>query len=272
MRRHGPVIKTALAAFASLLLVASIHAESVFEARPSSMVPWLALGLLYTQLVEYAWHRFPMHRPMPLLRQVRRNHLEHHRIFYGERFQVRSGWELGHIAGRPWAFPILFFAHYVVLVGWLPPAELVAFLLGAVLHYVVFELTHWLTHLEDNALDRLIARIPLVSEIRAYQIEHHRWHHEVPELAFNFNPPYLGDRLFGHMPEGEPAEILAPAEGPPVAPEPEPEGAVTGRPWARPLFHYGALAALGVAALSVLVLAHGAWSDGRRDAPTEHSL
>ena len=201
MRHHWPILRTALAALAPLVLITWIHWDAVAAVTLSlTSIAWLLAGALYTQLVEYWSHRVPMHRGLPHLTHVRWNHLDHHRIFHGTTFQTRDVNDLAHIAGRFWVFPILFLVHYAALVFVIEAQALIVFMLGTVLHYLLFEATHWLTHIEDNPIDRMLARIPLVSELRGYQIEHHRIHHEVPEMAFNFNPPYLGDRIAGHMP------------------------------------------------------------------------
>ena len=266
MRHHWPILRTASAALAPLLLVGWLHWDGfVAVALSLTSAAWLVAGALYTQLVEYWCHRVPMHQGLPYLRHVRLNHLEHHAVFHGANFKTRDPDDLKHIAGRYWVFPVLFGIHYGALVLVLPSHALVMFLGGTVLHYLAFEISHWLTHIEDNAIDRFLMRIPLVSEIRGYQIEHHRIHHEVPEIAFNFNPPYLGDRLIGHMPsEVEVPVPLAPAASI-VAFEPAAEAPV--RLWQRRAVRVGAVAAAGLAIVGTVVVAHGLRSHGKRLLP-----
>ncbi len=271
MRHHWPILRTALAALAPWVLITWIHWDAVAAVTLSlTSVTWLLAGALYTQLVEYWSHRVPMHRGLPHLTHVRWNHLEHHRIFHGTNFQTRDVEDRAHIAGRFWVFPILFLVHYAALVFVIEAQALIVFLLGTVLHYLVFEASHWLTHIEDNPVDRLLARIPLVSELRAYQIEHHRIHHEVPEMAFNFNPPYLGDRIAGHMPNraeawagGVAFETPEAALVPTVALQP-PRPIVEARfgVWRRRLVRYGSAAAVGVALVGAVVVAHGLLTRG----------
>ena len=165
------------------------------------MWAFLLLGVVYTQLFEYWYHAVPMHRGLPLLDDIRRNHLEHHRLFHGHHFRTRDPADTWQIPGRWWAFPAIFFVHYALLSSLFETGAVVFFLLGTVSHYLVFEITHWFTHVEDNAFDRFLERIPFLGELRAHQIEHHRIHHEIPVVAFNFNPPYLGDRLTVRMPQ-----------------------------------------------------------------------
>lgn len=263
MRHHWPIARTALAAITPLVLVLLVHSSALDLSLATAA--WFLIGILYTQLFEYWAHRVPMHRGLPLLTNVRRNHLEHHRVFHGARFQSRDVADLAHIAGRFWVFPLLFLGHYGVLAFVLEPGLLIAFLSGTVIHYLAFELTHWLTHIEDNPIDRAIARVGFLADLRAYQIEHHRIHHEFPELAFNFNPPYLGDRIAGHMPTM--TETWTPAPEPILALVPHPAAAATAslaHDWRRYLVRYGAAAVTGIALVGAIVVAHGLLSQAKR--------
>ena len=157
-----------------------------------------------------------------------------------------------------------------MLVWILAPAACLAFLLGTVLHYLAFEISHWLTHIEDNVVDHAIARLPWLGALRLRQIEHHRVHHEVPEYAFNFNPPYLGDRLAGRMPAAEnavstpPPVIATPVTVPAIVVETH-----SPRLWQKPLIRYGSVAAASVALVGAVVLAHGLWSHHKNLTPSD---
>jgi hypothetical protein len=209
--------------------------------RPA-LALWFLAGILYTNLFEYWVHRFPMHRGLPLLRHVRSNHIEHHRVFHGENFRTTNPSDLAHISGRFWIFPVLLAIHYVLVTAFLPIDAALALLSACFLHYLAFEISHWLTHVEDNAVDRVLSRIPVVASIRAYQIEHHRIHHQTPIAAFNFNPPYLGDTLFRWTtarPVTDAARVLARPRLP-----------------ARPAILYGTALVLGVVAIGIAAIAH----------------
>lgn len=225
-RSHGPILKTVAAALAVFAGGSAPWLGSIGR-EPLSSAVWLSflLGVLYTHFFEHWSHRFALHRGFRCLDDIRRNHLEHHRRFHGTNFRTRRPEDLDHIAGRFWVFPILFTVHYVPALATLPPLEALAFLSGCLLHYLTFEVSHWATHVADNPLDRALEKIPVLRRIRSRQIEHHRIHHETPVLAFNFNPPYLGDMVSGLMPQ--PASFLA--------------------------RHYGA-AALGLAAIGLITL------------------
>jgi hypothetical protein len=237
VRRHGPILRTACAASLTFFAFAAFRFDDLPLPLSPVLALWFLAGTLYTNLFEYWVHRFPMHRGLPLLRYVRRNHILHHRIFHGRNFRTRNADELAHISGRFWIFPLLFAGHYALLAKLLPLDAALAFLSAAFVHYLLFEISHWLTHLEDNAVDRALSKIPVVSSIRAHQIEHHRIHHQAPLAAFNFNPPYLGDALAGPVIDAAPSPARR-------------------RLPARPLVLYGAALVLGIVALGIAALAH----------------
>jgi hypothetical protein len=243
VRRHGPILRTICAASLSLLAFAALQLDELTFSPSPPLALWLLAGILYTNLFEYWVHRFPMHRGLPLLRNVRLNHIEHHRVFSGKNFRTKNPEDLAHISGRFWIFPVLFAGHAALLSPLLPAEAELAFLFACFLHYLAFEITHWLTHLEDNAVDRAISRIPFLSAIRAHQIEHHRIHHQTPVVAFNFNPPYLGDALFRQV-RPVPVRPAAPASIP------------LRRHRVRPAILYGTAFVLGAVALGIAVLAH----------------
>jgi hypothetical protein len=243
VRRQGPILRTAGAATITFFALAALRFDDLTLSPTPALALWFLAGLVYTNLFEYWVHRFPMHRGLPLLRGVRRNHIEHHRVFHGENFRTRNPEDLAHISGRCWIFPLLLAGHYALATFLLPIDAAMAFLSACFLHYQAFELTHWLTHLEDNVVDRVLSRIPVVARIRDYQIEHHRTHHQTPIVAFNFNPPYLGDGLVP-APTARPVGALAP---PPLL--------ARRRAPTRPLVLYGTALVLGVAALGIAVFA-----------------
>jgi len=260
VRRHGPILRTACAASLTFFAFAALGYDDLTLPPSPLLALWFLAGMVYTNLFEYWVHRFPMHRGLPLLRNVRRNHIEHHRVFHGRNFRTKDPEDLPHISGRFWIFPVLFAGHYALLAPFLAVDAALAFLFASLLHYLAFEITHWLTHLEDNAVDRVLSRIPLVSSIRAYQIEHHRIHHQTPIAAFNFNPPYLGDALVrlptrsfgepGRSPEGEGRR-----SSPRPVRDPAPVLARRRLP-ARPVVLYGTALVLGVVSLGIAAIAH----------------
>ena len=245
--RHGPILRTAGAALLSFLALAALRYDEFPRSFGAASALWFVAGLLYTNLFEYWAHRFPMHRGLPFFRHVRRHHVLHHRVFHGSNFRTANPEDRVYISGRSWIFPVLLAFHYVLLTAVLPIRAAMVFLLACVLHYLAFEISHWLTHLDGNPFDRALSRIPVLARIRAYQIEHHRLHHEKPIEAFNFNPPYLGDALVGKKRAAlpEPLPVLARRSS-----------------TARPIVLYATALVLGAIGLGIAAIQHNRTSTG----------
>jgi hypothetical protein len=178
-------------------VAAALGAYGVFLAlaKPAELwrPGWFLAGFAYTQLFEYFLHRVLMHRGVPGLEFIRKQHLEHHRIFSGERQQSRDPQDLRFVTTAWYAFPLLLALHWLAFVQALPASLAPAFFLGVTVHFLAYEMLHWLTHVEDNAFDKLVAGLPVVNAVRQRQIRHHHLHHARPVVNFNFTPPYGGD-------------------------------------------------------------------------------
>ncbi len=264
VRRNGPILRTAGAATLAFVALAALRFGELRLSLTPVLAACFAAGILYTNLFEYWVHRYPMHRGLPLLRHVRRNHIEHHRIFHGGNFRTTNPSDLAHISGRFWIFPVLLAGHYALLSTFVPLDAALSFLSASWLHYLLFEISHWLTHLEDNAVDRVLARIPVVARVRAFQIEHHRAHHQSPITAFNFSPPYLGDALVptparivlepARSPGGDGGRIARPV----VAALVRPRRSLP----ARPAVLYGTALLLGAVAFGIAAFTHARPASG----------
>ena len=197
IEEHWPLIKVLGPTILSLAAAISVHTGLSDPFRLSGVnFLWFACGVFYTHLFEYFYHKFGMHDfPDP-------RHLRHHEIFTGANFQSRNAGDLQEIATEWYIFPRLFAVHYFAFLLLFPGRFAPAFFAGVTCQFLVYETTHWLTHLKNNTIDKIIARVPLLSGIRARQIEHHRIHHEPPVLNFNFTPPYAGDRFSGTYSRG----------------------------------------------------------------------
>lgn len=160
---------------------------------------WIMIGAFYTHFFEYFYHRVPMHHGIRGLLFLRNAHDIHHQVFYGSHFQQTVVRDPQTLISRWWVFPPLFVVHYCLALLILPRAHTPLFFIGVCFHYVIFELSHWFTHLKDNWYDKIMLSIPLISWIRRKQILHHRIHHQFLLVRFNFTPPYLGDRIFRTM-------------------------------------------------------------------------
>ncbi len=184
-----PLLLTAGWAAGSFLAVIGLHLRTggSVDVSLAAVITCLA-GALYANLFEHAWHRYGMHsrRPDP-------RHARHHRIFYGRNFQTSDPAALREIVTAWYIFPLLLAVHYLAFIALFAARLAPAFFLGVVLHYLVFEVTHWYTHVANNSFDRFVARVPGLCRLRAAQIRHHRLHHAEPAVNFNFNPPYAGD-------------------------------------------------------------------------------
>lgn len=199
-----PILAVFICSLASFTVLVFVHRSTFAWPDPRAyltsffLVPF-ALGIAYTHFFEYGYHRLLMHGGAPGLGFIKRNHLQHHRVFYGDNFTSRNRDDWRYIASPWFVFPGLLTVHYFALRPLASPRFLVAFFAGVLLHYLVFEGTHWLTHIEGNAVDRWVARLPVLAGVRDYHVRHHRYHHEIPTADFNFNPPFLGDVIFGTL-------------------------------------------------------------------------
>jgi hypothetical protein len=198
---YAPLIKVLIATALVCAGTLGVHFRNaeVYSLLSWSALGWIAAGGVYTHLFEYFYHLQMMHRVIRIgsWRFYDTRHLEHHRIFFGQNFQTRRPEALVEVTTRWYTFPALFALHYAVFRLMFAPAWAPAFFLGVTVQFLIYEISHWLTHLEDNALDRWAAGVPILAEIRKRQIEHHRQHHARPDVNFNFTPPYLGDRMAG---------------------------------------------------------------------------
>jgi hypothetical protein len=184
-----------MGALGSFALLVAFHAGDLGDASAFAAALAIAVGVLYTQFFEYAYHRVLLHgRRMGF---IARRHLQHHRIFHGENFASRRVEDLQHVAGHWSLFPLILLVHYLLARLVVGPELALAFLAGCVLHYLAFELSHWFAHVEGNLFDRSLQRVPVVGALRRAQLAHHRVHHDFPDRNFNFSPPYAGDRLRG---------------------------------------------------------------------------
>jgi hypothetical protein len=196
---HAPLIKVVFTSSLAYTTALAVHLRSG-EIEPFlswSALGWFAAGAAYTHLFEYFYHLQMMHRVLRIgtRRFYDTRHLAHHRLFAGNNFQTRQPAQLTEVATQWYTFPVLFLLHYAVFREVFPSASAPAFFLGVSVQFLVYEVSHWLTHLKDNNIDRWLRRVPVLNEVRRRQIEHHRMHHSRPDVNFNFTPPYAGDYL-----------------------------------------------------------------------------
>ena len=196
---HKPLLKATFSAILPYFIMLFLHFK-FFHSTIEWSIVWFFSGLLYTHFFEYFFHRVPMHKGIKFLQGIKISHLEHHRIFYGNHFQSRNLSDLEKITMSWYEFPILFSIHYVIALLALPKQIIPIFFAGVVLHFLMYETSHWFTHVKDNFFDEFILSTPLIGDkiwqFRLWQITHHQIHHETPVINFNFNIPPLGDYIF----------------------------------------------------------------------------
>ena len=193
MKLHLPLFKAVAAAmipYCVMLIIEILH----FEKNVSFGINWIALfGYFYTNLFEWWYHNFCLHKWKTFLRI---GHAYHHAKLHGKNFKTRDPKRLLATTTNLYIFPILFTAHYFGFISFFGHQNAIAFFSGITFHFTIcYEIAHWLTHVENNAIDKLIEKIKILNKIRAKQIEHHRLHHAEYNINFNFSPPYAGDKI-----------------------------------------------------------------------------
>jgi sterol desaturase/sphingolipid hydroxylase (fatty acid hydroxylase superfamily) len=192
----------------TLAIAAVIGAFAGLLAARARPLDWLLMPIFFVvaNFIEWAVHRYPMHRPLTP-RLLYKNHAQMHHIAFTDRnMTIGPVRELGLIM-MPWytmlglfavASPVMVLA--AVLRG---PGLAGVFLLGAVAYFLTYETLHALYHLPDATLDRMgVGRLRLFRTLQA----HHRHHHVLRRMAdvnFNVTVPLM-DHLFGTAERGAP--------------------------------------------------------------------
>ena len=169
----------------------------VLMLRDVQPLEWLAVPatFLYANLVEYLGHRWPMHRPFPLLKLVYRRHAgQHHRFFEHDAMALESTRDLRVVLFPP-VLVIFFFGVFGAPLWWLVSSVLSAnvawlFLATALGYFLNYEILHTAHH----ATPAWQRRLPFLVRLA----RRHRAHHEVAQMTkrhFNITYP-IGDWLF----------------------------------------------------------------------------
>ena len=186
----------------------------MFQVQHFALWQFLVLipAFLLANLVEYLLHRFPLHRPYPgLYKYTFVVHQEDHHHFYTDDLIVYD-------EPRDWI--ILFFHPALVIIlafGVMPflyvtmkmvlsPDLMYLMMAGAVLYFIVYEVTHYICHLPD---EHWVLRIKYFKLMR----KHHMIHHNLTMMTTtNFNIVFpFWDWVFRTLtfeyPEGKRASI-----------------------------------------------------------------
>jgi hypothetical protein len=174
-----------------------IYVQHIHDVTP---LEWLTVPLtfLFTNIFEWAVHKFIMHRPVNIkgLRAIYERHtLNHHQFFTDEemRFRDQKDW-------RVTVFPP--YALVVFILMSLPMAVILGLLLSPNVGwlfmsvttgmYLIYEFMHFCCHVDENWFVR---NFPFVNTLR----RHHTAHHNAKlmmEVNMNLTFP-IADWLFG---------------------------------------------------------------------------
>lgn len=145
----------------------------------------LIVGLGYATLFEY-WYHYALHKLKI------KKHAVHHLQYYGPRFRTSN--KLATNISEDWYFFGVAFMLHLVVMWWLQATFWLA--AGMILHYVSFEVLHWLIHRDGTWIERLLVKTPLVGRIWRWSLVHHQIHHKKPLKNYNFVPPCFWDWVY----------------------------------------------------------------------------
>ena len=170
----------------------------IWQLEAVQPLEWLTIPLtfLYANLVEYAGHRWVMHRKVPGLGLIYQRHAGQHHRFFTEDHMALEGWRDCKAVLFPAVLMLFFFGLFAapvgLLVAWLTTANVAwLFVIVALGYYLNYELLHLAYHLPD---DSRLLKLPLIRRLRRL---HHRHHDQSIMAHKNFNITYpIGDWLF----------------------------------------------------------------------------
>ncbi len=162
-------------------------------------VEWLTLPLafLYANLVEYAGHRWVMHRKVKGLGLIYKRHAGQHHRFFTDEHMALDGWRDCKVVLFPAVLMVFYFGAFAVplalLLAWLTSVNVAyLFVIVAFGYYLNYELLHLAYHLPEHSR---ILKTPFLRRLRRLHHSHHR--QELMAHA-NFNITYpICDWLFG---------------------------------------------------------------------------
>ncbi len=185
----------------TLILVAAILTFSLWLAQGAAWFDWLLMPLffVFANLLEWSFHKGPMHRPVGP-RILYQNHtLIHHRAFHPGTMPINNARELGLIL-MPWYTMLLLFtlaSPIAILGAWVRgPGLGGVFFLSACVYFLMYEGQHALYHMPQSVL-----RAAGLAGNRVFValLKHHRHHHRLDRMSHvNFNVTFpLMDTVMG---------------------------------------------------------------------------
>ena len=193
----------------SVTLATAIGALGLYVARTATGWDWLFLPAFFiaANAIEWAFHRGPMHRPMPPRIFYQNHTLLHHRAFHHDHMQVEDLRELGLVM-MPWyTMLILFGIASPVAIGAAllrGPAVAGMFYFVAAVYFLMYETLHALYHFPGPLLDRLHLGGRFFRFLKAHHTHHHRLD-RMSQVNFNVTFPLM-DWLLGTRERPDPGE------------------------------------------------------------------
>lgn len=155
----------------------------------------IPLAILVANFVEYASHRWPMHKRLKLIGRAYKTHSgEHHRFFTKETMEIEQKKDVFAALAKPRT--VLFFLVFILV----PVSAALSvisynfaaiFFVSSLIYYLLHEFTHMVTHLPEQNFFR---RLPYFRNA----IRHHSIHHDprmMHKYNFNIGLPLM-DKLF----------------------------------------------------------------------------
>ena len=165
---------------------------------PMRPLDWVAIPVTFViaNFVEYAIHRWPMHRKYPGAKIMLDLHMIHHNYFYEDTYKIGRFEDFAMIVFPPIVLNILAFGLVPVLggIGWWLFGKNTALLFFVTVmgYYLLMQLIHVLCHLDEK---HWIVSLPGIH----YLWVHHKIHHTkscMTKVNFNFIVP-LADLVIG---------------------------------------------------------------------------
>ena len=163
-----------------------------------SWAEWLTIPAVFLigNVLEWAMHRFVMHRPVKGLMGIYKRHtLAHHQFFTDKEPSFDDTRDFRIVFFPPYALltSVALSAGGAALVGWLWSTNAAALLVCTTTGlYLNYELFHYCCHVKDDAWVR---HIPFINTIRRHHIAHHNTS-IMMERNMNLTYP-IADWLFG---------------------------------------------------------------------------
>jgi hypothetical protein len=187
----------------------TIYLQHIHDVMP---LEWLTIPLtfLFTNIFEWAVHRYVMHRPVPFkgLRAIYERHtLNHHQFFTDEEMRFRDHKDWRVTVFPPYAlvvFILMSMPAGIILgnlftpnVGWL-------FMCTTTGMYLIYEFMHFCCHVDENWFVR---NCPFVNTLRRHHTAHHNarlmmeknMNLTFPIADWLFGTSDLNRGLFGHL-------------------------------------------------------------------------